>query len=332
MIPEGKKAFVQKALQTTFGVSEYEDIRELTAGLSSALIYRVVVLGKAYLLRIITRTDAMGDPTHQIDCLKAPVEAGLAPKLLYACVEDRILITDFIEAKPFTLEEARFRMPDLLKRLHELPALPNRLDYLETMDGMVSTFREAKILPGSMTNEIFRAYRRILDVYPRNKEEWVPCHNDCKPENILYDGQRPWLVDWEAVFPNDRFVDLAVVGNFVVANEEEETEYLQNYFGEEFNDYHHARFFMISQLMHIFYFTFFMKIVAGGKSVDPDSPKPEFRNFHDQIWAGKISLKTDDMRLQYSWTHMQQFLDNLKLQRFEKSLKIVSAAASMTKG
>jgi hypothetical protein len=168
-------------------------------------------------------------------------------------------------------------------------------------------------------------------VYPRNKEEWVPCHNDCKPENILYDGQRPWLVDWEAVFPNDRFVDLAVVGNFVVANEEEETEYLQYYFGEEFNEYQHARFFLMSQLMHIFYFTFFMKIVAGGKSVDPGSPKPEFRNFHDQIWAGKISLKTDEMRLQYSWTHMQQFLDNLKLQRFEKSLKIVSAAASTTK-
>jgi hypothetical protein len=98
MIPEEKIAVVAKAMQTTFGTSEYQDIRQLTLGLSTALIFRIVVIGKPYLLRIIMRTDTMGDPTHQINCLKAPVETGLAPKLLYADVEDRILITDFIDA------------------------------------------------------------------------------------------------------------------------------------------------------------------------------------------------------------------------------------------
>ena len=325
MIPEEKIAVVAKALQTTFGTSEYQSILQLTAGLSSALIFRIVVFGKPYLLRVITKTDAMGDPTHQINCLKAPVEAALAPKLLYASVEDRILITDFIDAKPFPLGDARLKMPELLKRLHALPPFPNRINYLQTMDGGVRKFQEAKILPESMTSEIFSQYAKILAVYPNIKEEWVPCHNDCKPENILYDGERPWLVDWEAAFPNDRYADLAVVGNFVVTNENEEKEYLGRYFGEEPHEYQRARFFLMSQLMHIFYFYFFMKIVhADGTPIDPDAPKPEFRDFHNKIWSGEISLKGNEARLEYAWVHMRQFELNMQLKRFDDSLLTVS--------
>jgi thiamine kinase-like enzyme len=325
MIPEEKKAAVSRALKETFGVGEYEEITQLTAGLSSALIFRIVVLGKPYLLRIIMRTDIISDPTHQIICLKAPTEAGLAPKLLYAGIEDRILITDFIEAKPFPLGVARLKMPDLLNRLHGLPPFPNRINYLETMDGFVRKFQVAKILPESMTHEIFRKYAEILSVYPNNSNEWVPCHNDCKPENILYDGHRPWLVDWEAAFPNDRHTDLAVVGNFVVTNDEEEKEYLKRYFGEGLNRYHHARFFLMSQLMHVIYFTYFMLIIsAAGKPIDPDSPKPDFRAFHNDIWVGKISLAGSDAKLQYAWAHLQQLLYNLQLKRFDESLWIVS--------
>jgi hypothetical protein len=69
MIPEDKISAVAQALKITFGTSEYQDIRQLTLGLSSALIFRIVVLGKPYLLRVIIRTDALGDPTHQINCL-----------------------------------------------------------------------------------------------------------------------------------------------------------------------------------------------------------------------------------------------------------------------
>jgi len=55
MIPEAKNAAVARALRETFGVSEFEDVRMLTAGLSSALIFRIVVKRSPYLLRIITQ-------------------------------------------------------------------------------------------------------------------------------------------------------------------------------------------------------------------------------------------------------------------------------------
>jgi hypothetical protein len=68
-----------------------------------------------------------------------------------------------------------------------------------------------------------------------------------------------------------------------------------------------------------------MKIVhAAGTPIDPDAAKPDFRDFHNGIWAGEISLKGDEARLQYSWAHMQQLLYNLRLKRFDESLRIVS--------
>src|ERR1700742_3572830 len=107
MIPGDKKAAVEHALQQAFGVTEFEDITPLTAGLSSALIFRITVLGKPYLLRIITRTDAMSDPVHWYGCMTAAAEAGIAPQVWYTNLDDRVSITDFIEKKPFPINEAR---------------------------------------------------------------------------------------------------------------------------------------------------------------------------------------------------------------------------------
>jgi hypothetical protein len=41
----------------------------------------------------------------------------------------------------------------------------------------------------------------------------VAAHNDPNTSNLLFDGRRLWLVDWETSSPNDPLVDLAVVAN-----------------------------------------------------------------------------------------------------------------------
>jgi len=325
MIPEVKKAGVKHALQATFGVSEFEEISVLTAGLSPALIFRIVVMGKPYLLRVITSEDTMSNPAHWYGCMKIAAETGLAPHIWYTSIEDRISITDFIEAKPLPTTKAAVILPDLLKRLHSLPLFPARVNYFEAMDGFIQKFQAAKILPEPITKELFNMYANITSVYPRNGHDLVSCHNDLKPENMLFDGDRVWLVDWEAAFLNDRYADLAVVANFVVMNDDEEKDYLKRYFGEEVNEYNYARFFLMRQLLHIFYFTVFLLLgSADGKPIDLNLPQPGFREFNDLIWAGKVNLATNDARRLYALVHMEQALSNLRLKRFDDSLQIVS--------
>jgi aminoglycoside phosphotransferase len=324
MIPEAKNDAVARALREAFGVSEVDDIRMLTAGLSSALVFRIAVRGSPYLLRVITRTDAMNDPTRQFACMTSGAAAGLAPRVWYTSTEDRISITDFVEAQPFPRTEALARLPGALQTLHALPPFPRAVNYLDAVDGFVRKFQAAEILPESETKEFFQGYARVAGVYPRHDSDMVASHNDLKPENVLFDGERVWLVDWEAAFLNDRYFDLAVVANFVVTNDAEEETYLRTYFGEAAGEDRRARFYLMRQIAHVAYATVFMRLGSGGKAVEPNMKAPGFRDFHDRIWAGEVSLATDESKLQYARVHMNQVLLNMRAVRFQEALRIVS--------
>jgi hypothetical protein len=162
MIPKTKQTAVKNALQATFGTGEFEDIRELTGDLTSALVYRIVVKGKPYLLRIITRDDVKEDRVRQYSCMKMAAGAGIAPRVWYTNVEDKVSITDFIEAQPFSIKDARAQLPGLIRRLHALPPFPKLMNYFETIDIFVRRFQELKLLPAVWTDEVFRQYARRL--------------------------------------------------------------------------------------------------------------------------------------------------------------------------
>ena len=321
MIPVEKKICVEKALQATFGVKEFEEIAELTAGLSSALVFKIVVRGNAYLLRIITRTDALSDPTSQYSCMQMAADAGIAPRVLYTNIEDRVSITDFIHAQSFPIAEANSKMAFLLRQLHSLPPFPPRKMNID----FVQRLAAANILPENVTNEILQIHKQITEVYPREEQDLVSCHSDLKPENILFDGTKPWLVDWEAAFLEDRYADLAIVANFVVRSDDEEIEFLETYFGEPVDEYKRAKFFLMQQMLHIQYFIVFCLFGSAGKPIDMSAYKPnDFRDFHNRIWNGEIGLAGNEPKIQYALVHLNQLLNNTKTQRFDNSLRIVS--------
>ena len=324
MVPEQKKDIIQHALQATFGVSEFEDISELTAGLSTALVYKIIVKDKPYMLKIIVRTDATSDPAHWFASMQAASDAGIAPKVWYMNYEERILIADFIETKPFPIDIARVKMPELLSRLHSLPAFEYRMNYIDAINGFIKKFKEKNLLPESMTKELFSLYEKVATAYPWNKNELVSCHNDLKPENILFDGEKVWLTDWEAAFLNDRYLDLAIVANFVINNSEDEREYLKIYLGREPDEYILARFFLMRQILHMGAFTAYM--LFGGAAdnlIDLNNPRPGFREFHDRVWSGDITLENNEPRQEYAMVHMEELKKNLSSERLEEALDIV---------
>lgn len=324
MIPAAKQQAVANALQTAFGTTTIDDITQLTAGLSSALIFKVFVNGKPYLLRVIMRDDDMANPAHYYQCMQIASDAGIAPHVWYAGVENRISVTDFIEPKYCTTAEARLKEAIMLQHIHALPPFAFRIHYLDRMHGFAEKFKAAGIMPAEITDELFEAYQRIKAVYPHGTEDYVSCHNDLKPENIIYDGVKPWPVDWEGAFLNDRYCDLAVVGNFVAEGEVEEKHFLQTYFNAPPTSYQYARFVLMQQLMHFFYFTVFSLFGAGSKPVDMSEPVAPFRQFHDGIWNGEIALKDNDIKLQYGRVHMERLRDNIRSGMFEKAMRIMS--------
>lgn len=321
MIPETKQAAVARALNEAFGVKDVEDIRPLTAGLSSALVFRIVVHNRPYLLKVITRTDEISDPTRQFSCMKSGADRGIAPRVLYTNIEDRLWITDFVEARPFSAQEALFHLPGTLRRLHSLRPFPHTGNYFDKIDRFIRGL--AKSLPESEAENLFDIYSRVTEVYPRHDEsDWVSSHNDLKPENIAFDGDRMWLVDWEAAFFNDRYLDLAVVANFAVNSEADEHAYLRAYFGEPAGEYRLARFFLMRQILHILYAMVFLPLAAAaGKAVDTNQDAPDFKDFHRKMLAGEVSLADADAKLKYGLVHLKQIQENLQTPRFQDACK-----------
>ena len=332
MIPKEKKESVGRALRETFGVAEFEDIRKLTGGLTSSLVFRIVVRGSPYVLRIIMRKD---DPADHFTCMRAAAEGGLAPHVWYTSVEDKISITDFVAAVPFPRTEALVRMPATLRTLHALPPFPGRANHLNTscrfllnegpaLDGFISAFQAANILPKGESEDLFARYRQVAAVYPVHDPDMVSSHNDLlRPENVLFDGSHVWLVDWEAAFLNDRYADLAVVANFVVTDDAEEQVYLQEYFGQPPDTYQLARFFLMQQVAHMFYAMGFLLLGSAGKPVNLSEDAPEFRAFHRSIWEGGVNLADNDTKIVYGTVHWKQLVQNTRQARFNEALRIV---------
>ena len=324
-IPPEKEPAIRKALQTALNAEKFEDIQPLTKGLSGALVFKITVYGVPYVLRLIIRNETRDNPTYYFDCLQAAANAGLAPAIHYLDPEDRISITDFIREKCFPVSVARHKMADMLRDLHALPKFPYQLKYMDAADAFLQKFLASKIVPQSITKDLFELYARIGKVYPVNDiENLVSSHNDVKPDNIIFDGIRPWLVDWEAARLNDRYVDLVSIANFVVKDDEEEADFLKRYFGEALDEYKQARFFLMSLIVHMFCFTLCTPSGSGGRSIDTNLNTPGFRKYHERLWNGEINLGSNDEKLQYAWVHMEEMLNKMHTNRFEESLRIVS--------
>ena len=311
-------------MHEAFGATAIQDIHRITKGLSSDLVFRIVVEGTPYLLRIMTRIDERMDPRRIFTCMSAAAEAGITPRVRYSNVEDGISITDFVEAVPFPATQALVQLPATLHRLHALPLFPKTFNYVTAHNFFIWKFRKAGLLQQSEIEEIYTRYEQVCAVYPRLDTDMVSCHMDLKPENILFDGQRVWLVDWQAAFVNDRYFDLAVVANFVVSNDADESTYLEQYFGQPPDEYQRARFFLMRQVMHMFYAAVFLLLGSAGKPISRNDDLPSFRDFHRRIWAEEVNLADNDLKIVYGLIHWKQLLQNMRQTQFAEALAIVS--------
>ena len=337
MIPPEHNAAVTRALREAFQVTAFEDIRPLAKTPAAPPVFRIVVRGTPFLLKIHTRR---GDIVRHLASMRAAADAGLAPQVRYANAEDKVFITDFVEPVPFPAAEAVVRVPAALRKLHALQPFATAPSNLNTtclflinpgpaLDAFLENFQSANLLAPDETAQLLACRRELAAVYPREEADMVSSHNDLfKPDNILFDGARVWLVDWEAAFLNDRYADLAAFANLVVTNEAEEKAYLESYFSGPPNPYQRARVFLARQLAHLFYAMAFLLIGSAGSPAGGSEPVPEYANFHRRFWSGEIALTDSRTKLLYARVHRERLFRNRQDAKFDEALRIVADRAA----
>jgi thiamine kinase-like enzyme len=72
---------------------------------------------------------------------------------------------------------------------------------------------------------------RIEAAFATNPDPEVPCHNDLLPANVLFDGERVWLLDYEYAGMNDVFFDLGNLSVNSAFDADSDERLLCAYFG-----------------------------------------------------------------------------------------------------
>jgi thiamine kinase-like enzyme len=330
LLPVAKLEAVEKGLQSAFSTTTVESIEPLAGGLSTALVYKIIVKGESYVLRLIMHIDPLSDPIRQFACMNLAAKAGVAPYVYYSSVEDALSITDFIETTQVsghfaTHDDLLIELAKTIKAIHTTPLFPKLVNFLDGVDGFIQEFKASRMLPESATAEHFRHYAQIQQYYPRHDPDLVSSHNDLNFNNILFDGAKFWVIDWEAAFRNDRYADLANIANGFVSSDAQEEVYLTTYFGNEPTEYQRSRLFLMQQVSHMFYAMLMMKFAAAQKPVgwshDDNMDTSSLADFRKQIGTGELSMTAYEGKLLYAKVALNEALRNMKSLRFAEAIQ-----------
>jgi thiamine kinase-like enzyme len=172
---------------------------------------------------------------REVMTARAAHAAGFAPAVRYT--EPGIMVTEFLGARTFMAADVRAnigRVAGLMRSFHR--EMPNHVsgpgfmfwvfhvirDYARTLDAGGSRMRSELPRYLTLADELERAQALLPIVFG---------HNDLLPANILDDGNRLWLIDFEYAGFNTAMFDLAGVASNAGMNDAESEQLLSSYLG-----------------------------------------------------------------------------------------------------
>ena len=189
-------------------------VAELSGGLTNQNVHVTTPSDDYVVRRLLGDTDLLGidrDAEHANTlaaaeaCVGAPVvdylpELGV---LVIGYLEGRTCTNDDL-ARPEVLE----RTAVALKRLHAVPRFTGDFDMFTRQAGYLRALgaRGCRLWKGYADHE--EAFRRTRAALSVRAGPTVPCHNDLLAGNVVDDGGRAWLIDYEYSGNNDPCFDL----------------------------------------------------------------------------------------------------------------------------
>lgn len=215
---------------------------DLRGGLSN-VNFVVEDAGQKYVVRIGGDNEAHRVVRkNEVAASRAAHAAGVAPRVAYA--EPGVLVLDFIEGKTFTPGDVRDpanlpRIVDIMRRTHR--EIPKHLRGPGVLFWVFHVVRDYAHSLSEFPSTDMANLRRLMtqsEILERaiGPIELVFGHNDLLAANIIDDGERLWLVDWEYAGFNSPLFDLGgLASNSEMPAKMRETM-LEYYFDKQVTD------------------------------------------------------------------------------------------------
>ncbi|MGL4571050.1 MAG: phosphotransferase [Clostridium sp.] len=225
-------------------IPEWSNVDEITyeplnGGLTN-VTYKVKVDNKFYVLRINGNQSeyiGLSRETEQ-DAIIEASKLGIAPTILLVKNRKDYLITEFIEGKSLEQEEVcniEFikKITETLIKIHSIKGVERKCSPFNLIRKYLSTAKDLKVnLPDNLHKYLVRMneieIKRSEDKENINKY----CHNDYHSGyNMLLNGEKLIVIDWELSGIGDTFFDLATISSDNRFTIKEDIVLLESYFG-----------------------------------------------------------------------------------------------------
>lgn len=185
--------------------------------------WRVRLGGGDYVVRLCSPgVEVLGvDRDCEHEAARRAAALGIGPEVVAWLPDEGVLVTRWLTGGPAEAREHIAEIAGALRAFHHGPALAATFDVPQLVRRQVA-----------LLDDVPAVLERALAVAPRTGER-VPSHNDLLGANLVRDGDRVLIVDWEYAGMNDRLFDLA---NLSVNNgftEADDRVLLGAYFGDD---------------------------------------------------------------------------------------------------
>jgi aminoglycoside phosphotransferase (APT) family kinase protein len=304
----------------------------LQGGVSGALIWRVDVGGRAYVLRLEPERIALPHRQRGYACMTAAADAGVAPPVRYADPAAGVAVMDFIDGRPLSEHPGGAaglvrELGTLIARLRATPLFPP----LSDSGDIVATLLAALCGSGLFTPELLDRHTeglaRIRAACPWDPASLVSSHNDPNPRNMLFDGRRVWLVDWELAFRNDPLFDVAILTTELATTAELEDMLVAAAFSRPSDPALQARLVATRLLTRLFYGCIALEALAGPPRAAPEPSLDALTpaGFRHAVAEGRLGTGS-----QIAWAFgkmsLAAFIDGLSAPGIDEALALAREA------
>jgi len=324
MIPVGYRETARSALSAAFGTTPMQ-LRSVGGGASGALTYRVEVSGRPYLLRIETRRDAFRNP-HQYDCMRGAADAGIAPPLRHVDPQAGVVVMDLLPQ--YSLLEYPGGQTELVRdlgrlfaRLQATPRFPLLAGgFLGILAHMVGVLHGSEVFAAGLLDPHLEGFVRIRETYRWDDPALVSSHNDPNPGNILFDGERLWLIDWETAYCNDPLTDIAIVADNFASLPEQVDVLLQAWLGHAPDRGVRGRLVLMRQLTRLYYGCLIFSVLMGRGPPETDLTALSRSEFRDAVVAGRLTIGAPETLRLLGKSYLAEFLAGLSAPGFSEAM------------
>jgi thiamine kinase-like enzyme len=190
-------------------------LRLLTGGLTNRN-YRVMTDdGGQYVARFSSVKSALLAIDREAEFRNSQIaaSAGVGPQVVEFAPDQGVLVVQWIDGHTFDGsrlddETQLARVADVCRQLHAAPAFASDFDMFDIQRRYFAIVQEQGFRMPDDYLSFEPLVREMEGVLRASSRGTVPCHNDLLAANIMDDGERLWLIDYEYSGNNDPCFEL----------------------------------------------------------------------------------------------------------------------------